>query len=61
VVSSQPRQPPGFDPTYYVTKNLPVDDVVKLKECFDIFDFDKSGMVSSEELMNAIRALGLDR
>jgi Ca2+-binding EF-hand superfamily protein len=38
---------------------LPADDVLKLKECFDIFDYDKSGSVSPEELTNSIRALGL--
>ncbi|XP_031505809.1 calmodulin [Nymphaea colorata] len=45
-----PKQPPAFDPTIYATKNLPVDDIVRLKECFDIFDYDKSGNVSTEEL-----------
>ena len=39
-------QPPAFDPALYATKNLPVDDVVKLKECFDIFDYDKGGSIS---------------
>ena len=48
-----------FDPNVYATKNLPVDDVVKLKECFDIFDYDKGGTVSPEELINSIHALGL--
>jgi Ca2+-binding EF-hand superfamily protein len=45
----------------YATKNLPVDDVVRLKECFDIFDYDKSGNVSTEELSTAIKALGLEK
>jgi centrin-1 len=44
----------------YATKNLPVDDVVKLKECFDIFDYDKGGSISPEELTNSIKALGLE-
>ncbi len=52
---------PLFDPTIYATKNLPVDDVLKLKECFDIFDYDKSGNVSAEELSTAIKALGLEK
>jgi hypothetical protein len=48
-VSSNIKQQisPAFDPNVYATKNLPVDDVLKLKECFDIFDYDKSGNVSS--------------
>jgi Ca2+-binding EF-hand superfamily protein len=38
---------------------LPADDITRLKECFDIFDYDKSGNVSIEELATAIKALGL--
>lgn len=53
--------PPVFDPSLYATKNISADDVSKLKECFDIFDYDKSGNVSAEELVTAIRALGLEK
>lgn len=42
------EEPVGFNPSIYATKNLSVDDVNKLKECFDIFDYDKSGNVSGE-------------
>ena len=60
-LSAQKRQegPPPFDPALYATKNISADDVMKLKECFDIFDYDKSGNVSAEELVTAIKALGL--
>jgi Ca2+-binding EF-hand superfamily protein len=34
---------------------------MRLKECFDIFDYDKSGNVSTEELSTAIKALGLEK
>jgi Ca2+-binding EF-hand superfamily protein len=34
---------------------------MRLKECFDIFDYDKSGEVSTEELSTAIKALGLEK
>lgn len=30
-VASQPKQPLAFDPTIYATKNLPADDVARLK------------------------------
>jgi len=60
-VSSLAKQPIGFDPSVYATKNLSADDVSKLKECFDIFDYDKSGNVSTEELSTAIKALGLEK
>ena len=34
---------------------------MKIKECFDIFDTDKSGSVSIEELVTTIKALGLEQ
>ena len=36
------------------------ETVAKLKECFDIFDYDGSGNISAEELVNTIRALGIE-
>lgn len=45
-IPKKPEGPPPFDPAKYATKNLTVDDVTKLKECFDVFDYDKSGFVS---------------
>lgn len=50
----------GFDAKKYANKNLSEDTVLKLKECFDIFDYDKSGNISAEELVNTIRALGIE-
>lgn len=32
---------------------------MRIKECFDIFDYDGSGNVSPDELINVIEALGL--
>lgn len=61
IPKKQPEGPPPFDPTKYTTKNLTADDVMKLKECFDVFDYDKSGNVSPDELTTAIRALGLEK
>ena len=49
-----------FDPHRYASRTVPVEDVIKLKECFDVFDYDKSGSVSPEELSTAIKALGLE-
>jgi centrin-1 len=48
IPKKQPEGPPPFDPSKYATKNVTVDDVMKLKECFDVFDYDKSGNVSGE-------------
>ena len=50
----------GFDAGKYVRKGLDADTVAKLKEVFDVFDYDGSGNVSTEELINTIRALNLE-
>ena len=39
---------------------MPVDTVIKMKEVFDIFDYDHSGQISIDELVNTIRALNMD-
>ena len=49
-----------FDASKYVKKNLNADTVGKLKEVFDVFDYDGSGNISAEELINTIRALGIE-
>ena len=51
---------PAFDSSKYVKKGLTADTVGKLKEVFDVFDYDGSGQISIEELVNTIRALNLD-
>ena len=50
----------GFDASKYVRKGLDADTVGKLKEVFDVFDYDGSGQISIEELINTIKALNLD-
>jgi hypothetical protein len=37
---------PGFDPSKYAKPGLSGEDVMKIKECFDIFDYDKSGAIT---------------
>lgn len=59
VVASTPASK-GFDASKYVKKGLDADTVQKLKEVFDVFDYDGSGNVSTEELVNTIRALNLE-
>lgn len=34
--------------------------MTKLKEVFDVFDYDGSGNISVDELVNTVRALGLE-
>ncbi|CAD8061776.1 unnamed protein product [Paramecium primaurelia] len=56
-----PQQVNVFDPLKYVKPGLNKEDVIKIKECFDIFDDDKSGAISPNELKNAIVALGMEQ
>jgi Ca2+-binding EF-hand superfamily protein len=60
---SKAQAPPaakGFDAHKYVKKGLDAETVGKLKEVFDVFDYDNSGNVSTEELIQTIRALNLE-
>lgn len=50
----------NFDAKKYVKKGLDADTVCKLKEVFDVFDYDGSGQISTEELVNTIKALNLE-
>jgi Ca2+-binding EF-hand superfamily protein len=50
----------AFDASKYVRKGLNADTVGKLKEVFDVFDYDGSGQISIEELVNTIKALNLE-
>lgn len=57
---SKPTGKAAFDANKYVKKNLNAETVGKLKEVFDVFDYDGSGNVSADELVNTIRALNLE-
>jgi Ca2+-binding EF-hand superfamily protein len=50
----------AFDANKYVRKNLNAETVGKLKEVFDVFDYDGSGNISVEELVNTIKALKIE-
>ena len=55
------QQPPAKqqDFSQYVKKGISQETVSRLKECFDIFDVDRSGEVTTLEFKNAILALGI--
>lgn len=44
----KPTTSSNFDAQKYVTKSLDVNGVLNLKQCFDLFDNDHSGLVSIE-------------
>ncbi len=50
----------AFDASKYTNKNMNVEKVNKLKEVFDLFDYDHSGQVSIEEIHDVIKTLGLE-
>lgn len=39
---------------------MSVDTVNKMKEVFDIFDYDHSGQISIDELINTVKALNME-
>lgn len=48
----------AFDANNYVTAILPKDDVIEIKQAFDIFDGDGSGIIDPAELKQAFIDLG---
>lgn len=56
--SAQPAAKNQQDFSQYVKKGISQETVTRLKECFDIFDADGSGEVTTLEFKNAIVALG---
>lgn len=54
----QPKVPKVWKAEDYVTSTIPLEEVLAIKEAFDIFDTDKSGIVDAIELRNAFVSLG---
>jgi Ca2+-binding EF-hand superfamily protein len=44
----------------YEKNGLTEDEVLEIKEAFDLFDSDKSGTIDTEELKQALQNLGID-
>lgn len=49
-----------WNPKKYEKNGLTEDEVLEIKEAFDLFDGDKSGEIDSEELKQALKNLGID-
>ncbi len=49
-----------FDPKKYEKNGLTEDEVLEIKEAFDLFDTDKSGEIDTNELKQALKNLGID-
>lgn len=49
-----------FDPTPYLQRGVNNDDIIAMKECFDLFDKDKSGYIDLNEMKALIDEMQLD-
>ena len=49
-----------FDPKKYEKNGLTEDEVLEIKEAFDLFDTDHSGTIDTDELKQALGNLGID-
>jgi len=49
-----------WNPKKYEKNGLTEDEVLEIKEAFDLFDSDKSGEIDTEELKQALKNLGID-
>ena len=49
-----------FNPKDYEKNGLTEDEVLEIKEAFDLFDSDKSGEIDTSELKEALKGLGID-
>jgi centrin-1 len=49
-----------FNARRYEKNGLTEDEVLEIKEAFDLFDTDGSGTISTEELKKALQNLGID-
>jgi len=51
---------PVFNPLDYVTENLNEEEILKVKQIFDVFDSDRSGSISPKEMQEAIKRLNME-
>ena len=49
-----------FNPKLYERPGLSEDEIVEIKEAFDLFDPEKTGLVAPKDLREAISALGYE-
>ncbi len=50
----------AFNPKNYEKNGLTEDEVIEIKEAFDLFDSDHSGTIDTAELKQALSNLGID-
>jgi centrin-1 len=57
---TQTQKKNEFNPKNFEKNGLTEDEVMEIKEAFDLFDSDKSGEIDTEELKSALKNLGID-
>merc|ERR1712046_410715 len=50
----------GWDPRPWTRPGLGEEQVMEIKDAFDLFDKDRSGEITVEEMLEAMRSLGYD-
>ena len=53
-------KPKVFNPKDYERPGLSEDEIFEIKEAFDLFDANKTGMIDPKDLDEAMKSLGLD-
>ena len=48
------------DSLYYITSNKQEDEILEIKEAFDLFDTDGGGTIDPKELKAAMTSLGFE-
>ena len=59
-MSNKVEKKEEWNPKKYEKNGLTEDEVMEIKEAFDLFDSDRSGEIDSEELKQALKNLGID-
>jgi centrin-1 len=54
----KPAEKKAFNPADYERLGLPKEDIIEIKQAFDIFDSDGSGQIDPTELREAFEQLG---
>lgn len=49
-----------FDPSQFVRAGVTEEEVVEIKEAFDLFDMDLGGSIDPKELQAAMKSLGFE-
>lgn len=58
--ASQSRSKGAFNPKDYERTGVTAEEVLEIKEAFDLFDFEGTGTIDSKELQASMTSLGYE-